>query len=59
MKFLTSVTIVLAIPTIVSSLYGMNVHLPGQVPLGFRRSRPGHDKLAGGATWALAKRRMF
>ncbi|MBU0757851.1 MAG: magnesium transporter CorA family protein [Nanoarchaeota archaeon] len=30
MKFLTSVTIILAIPTIVSSFYGMNVPLPFQ-----------------------------
>ncbi|MHB1127397.1 MAG: magnesium transporter CorA family protein [Bacillota bacterium] len=28
MKYLTSVTIVLSIPVIVASLYGMNVHLP-------------------------------
>lgn len=28
MKFLTSVTIVLALPTMVASFYGMNVHLP-------------------------------
>ncbi|MHB1421124.1 MAG: magnesium transporter CorA family protein [Bacillota bacterium] len=28
MKFLTSITIVLSIPVIVASLYGMNVHLP-------------------------------
>lgn len=30
MKFLTSVTIVLSIPTIVASFYGMNVSLPFQ-----------------------------
>ena len=30
MKFLTSVTIVLAIPTIIASIYGMNVSLPFQ-----------------------------
>ena len=29
MKMLTSVTILLAIPTLVASLYGMNVILPG------------------------------
>ena len=28
MKFLTSITIVLAIPTMISSFWGMNVHLP-------------------------------
>ena len=30
MKFLASITILLSIPTIVASLYGMNVPLPGQ-----------------------------
>ena len=30
MKFLTSITILLSIPTIVTGLYGMNVSLPGQ-----------------------------
>ena len=30
MKFLASITIVLSIPTIISSIYGMNVHLPLQ-----------------------------
>lgn len=30
MRFLTSVTIVLALPTLVSSIYGMNVNLPFQ-----------------------------
>ena len=29
MKVLTSVTILLAIPTLVASLYGMNLRLPG------------------------------
>ncbi len=36
MKFLTSITIVLAIPTMVSSFWGMNVNLPFQnSPFGF------------------------
>lgn len=30
MKFLTSVTIILMIPTLISSFYGMNVALPFQ-----------------------------
>lgn len=30
MKFLTSITIVLALPTLIASIYGMNVHLPFQ-----------------------------
>lgn len=36
MKFLTSITIVLAIPTMISSFWGMNVNLPFQnSPIGF------------------------
>ena len=35
MKFLTSITIVLAIPTMISSFWGMNVELP------FENSRMG------------------
>jgi len=36
MKFLTSITIVLAVPTMISSFWGMNVELPFQHnPLGF------------------------
>jgi magnesium transporter len=35
MKFLTSVTIVMAIPTIVSSFFGMNVKLPLTGPFSF------------------------
>jgi magnesium transporter len=30
LKFLTSVTILIMIPTLVASVYGMNVHLPFQ-----------------------------
>jgi magnesium transporter len=30
MKFLTSVTIILALPTLIASIYGMNVNLPMQ-----------------------------
>lgn len=30
MKFLTSITIILMIPTLVASIYGMNIHLPFQ-----------------------------
>ena len=30
MKFLTSVTIILMLPTLVASIYGMNVELPFQ-----------------------------
>ena len=36
MKFLTSITIILAIPTLISSLWGMNVPVPLQNhPYGF------------------------
>ena len=36
MKFLTSITIVLAVPTMISSFWGMNVNLPFQnSPIGF------------------------
>lgn len=60
MKFLTSVTIVLALPAIVAGFYGMNVQLPGQssvfafpILLGLSLA------LGGGAAWALARRGMF
>jgi magnesium transporter len=36
MKVLTSVTIILAVPTLIASVYGMNVGLPGaRSPLAF------------------------
>ena len=36
MKFLTSVTIILAVPTMIASFWGMNVQLPFQnSPIGF------------------------
>jgi len=60
MKFLTSVTIVLAIPSIVSGFYGMNVRLPGQgSPVAFGGILLVSLVLGIGAAWALAKRRMF
>ncbi len=63
MKFLTSVTIVLSIPTMVASFFGMNVRLP----FGFDTGNPYAFSLIilislGGtffATLLLAKRRMF
>jgi len=30
MKFLTSITIIISLPTLIASIYGMNVHLPFQ-----------------------------
>ncbi len=36
MKFLTSITIILAVPTMISSFWGMNVKLPFEnSPMGF------------------------
>ncbi len=60
MKFLTSVTIVMAIPTIVSSIYGMNVPLPLQnsrfaFPLVILITL----MLTGFATYFLARKKMF
>lgn len=60
MKFLTSVTVVLAIPTIIASLYGMNVGLPFQAhPLAFWLVALVTMALSGGAAWWLARRGMF
>ncbi len=63
MKFLTSITIVLSIPTMVASFFGMNVRLP----FGFDTANPYAFPLIilisiGGSvfvTLLLAKRRMF
>jgi len=30
MKFLTSITLIISIPTMIASFYGMNVSLPGE-----------------------------
>lgn len=63
MKFLTSVTIVLAIPTMIASFFGMNVELP----FGFDRTNP-HAfatimlislSISAFVTFFLAKRKMF
>ncbi|HHW09911.1 MAG TPA: magnesium transporter CorA family protein [Firmicutes bacterium] len=60
MKVLTSVTIVLAIPTIVASLYGMNVPLPFQhSPYAFIYVLLLSIGLAGGAIYFMARLRMF
>ena len=62
MKFLTSVTIVMAIPTMVSSFFGMNVRLP----FGFENYPHAFALIFGFVTvisavsvLVLAKRRMF
>ena len=60
MKFLTSVTIVLALPTIIASFYGMNVPLPLQgSPLAFLFILLMTGGLMGGVAWWLARRGMF
>ncbi|MBE3597634.1 MAG: magnesium transporter CorA family protein [Limnochordaceae bacterium] len=60
MKFLTSVTIVLAVPTIVASTFGMNVTLPLQDhPLAFWFVVGLTVVLSGGAAWWLGRRGMF
>jgi len=60
MKFLTSVTIVLSLPTIVASIYGMNVALPFQnSPFAFTGIMAFTLGLAGLASYALARWRLF
>lgn len=60
MKFLTSVTIVMAIPTMVASFFGMNVKVPfAQNPLAFLYIISLAVILALVAIFALAKRKMF
>lgn len=62
MKFLTSITIVMAIPTMVSSFFGMNV----PIPLGFDSNPHAFTFIfgfvtivAGISVFLLAKRKMF
>jgi magnesium transporter len=60
MKFLTSVTIVMAIPTMVASLFGMNVTLPMQkYPYAFTIILFISIALSVGAVIVLARRKMF
>ncbi|WHH61431.1 magnesium transporter CorA family protein [Petroclostridium sp. X23] len=60
MKFLTSVTIVLSLPTMVASFYGMNVELPLQdSPLAFIFTIILALILTIAATLVLLKRKMF
>jgi len=60
MKFLASVTIVLAIPTIVFSFYGMNVALPLQSnPLAYVFAIGASVVLCGISIFALLKNKMF
>ena len=60
MKFLTSITIVLAIPTMISSFWGMNVNLPFQnSPIGFPIMIVIAIITTLGVTWWLKRRDML
>lgn len=60
MKFLTSVTIILALPTMVASFYGMNVALPFQrQPWAFAGTIGISILLAGIGIFILARKKMF
>ena len=60
MKFLASVTILLAIPTLISGLWGMNVHVPfADSPYGFPIVVCLAFVVAIGSALFLWKRRMF
>ncbi|NPV52649.1 MAG: hypothetical protein HPY71_03900 [Firmicutes bacterium] len=60
MKFLTSVTIVLALPTMLASFYGMNVKLPlAGLPYAFHIILGMSLAISIAAIVFLAKRKMF
>ncbi|GAK60468.1 Mg2 transporter protein CorA family protein [Candidatus Vecturithrix granuli] len=60
MKFLTSVTIILALPTLVASVYGMNVHLPFQEsPHAFALTMGISFLLAGMSVFIFIRRKFF
>ena len=60
MKFLASVTIIISIPTVVSSFWGMNVLVPwGEARLGFLWVLGLAFVLSSAAAYWLWKRRMF
>ena len=60
MKFLATMTIVLAIPTLVSSMWGMNVPVPfANNPWGFAIVLTFALGVSGAAAYLLWKRRMF
>lgn len=60
MKFLASVTIILAIPTVVASFWGMNVNVPfGGHPMGFWGVTAISALFAGGAAFLLWKKHML
>ncbi|HAH96066.1 MAG TPA: magnesium transporter [Firmicutes bacterium] len=60
MKFLTSVTIVLSIPTMVSSFFGMNVPLPfDKTPFAFSIIMLISFGISGTVAYLMARRKMF
>lgn len=60
MKFLTSITIILAVPTMISSFWGMNVGLPFQnSPFGFAVMVVISILLTLGVSWWLKKKDML
>ena len=60
MKFLASITIVLSIPTMVASFFGMNVPIPwGTHPLGFAIVGVLSLSVTCGAIWVLWKKKLF
>lgn len=60
MKFLASMTIILAVPTMIASFWGMNVHVPftGE-PLGFLFIVIISIVITGASAFTLWKKRMF
>ena len=60
MKFLTSITIVLMLPTLLASIYGMNVPLPGMnSPYAFTVLMVLSVLLAILAAFLLARKKFF
>ena len=60
MKFLASITIIISIPTVVASFWGMNVVVPlGEYPNGFTWVMGLAFTLSGTAAYWLWKKRMF
>ncbi|MGQ9497071.1 MAG: magnesium transporter CorA family protein [Desulfotomaculales bacterium] len=60
MKFLTGITIVLMIPTMVASFYGMNVPLPGQhAPHAFAGLLAVSATAAAVTIWVLRRKQLF
>jgi len=59
MKFLTSVTIVMAIPTMISSFFGMNVPLPLIAQSSFWILVVMSIAICSGVGFALYKKKLF